>query len=138
MEYILMSLFGGGICDWQDIGQTNYSWSDIFETAKDIDCTDYIENLSINSLYYAICYMGVSELLDCIEEYCDSANTKEEIILAKQLKNTSIEDFDIYVNCLDTYINYIGENREIISQLFSDKIDEINDKICFTCINMQQ
>ena len=77
-------------------------------------------------------------MLGYIEEYCDSANTKEEIILAKQLENISIEDFDIYANYLNTHINYIGENGEIISQLFSDKIDEINDKICFTCINIKQ
>ena len=34
MEYILMSIFGGGICDWQDISKTDYSWDEIIERQK--------------------------------------------------------------------------------------------------------
>ena len=34
MEYILISLFGGGTADWQDISKTNYDWEDIFDRAK--------------------------------------------------------------------------------------------------------
>lgn len=135
MEYILMELFDGGSADWRDIADTEYDWCDIFETAKNYNGTDNIEDLSINDLYFAICYMAVNELLNAIEEYCNSANTKEEIALAEQIENISIEDFEIFANCLDTHITYIGENEEIIQKIFDDEIDEINNKIGFTYIN---
>ena len=135
MEYILIELFGGGSADWRDIANTEYHWCDIFETAKDFKRTYNIEDLSIDDLYYAICYMTVNELLDAIEECCSSANTKEEIALAEQIEDISIEDFEIYVNCLDTHINYVGDNGEIIQKIFNNEIDEINDKIGFTYIN---
>lgn len=135
MEYILNELFGGGSADWCDIASTEYDWCDIFETAKNYNGTDNIEDLSINDLYYVICYMAVNELLNAIKKYCNSANTKEEIALAEQIEDISREDFEIYANCLDTHINYVGENGEIIQEIFNNKIDEINDKIGFTYIN---
>lgn len=135
MEYILIELFGGGSADWYDIADTDYLWCDIFETAKNFKDTYDIEDLSINDLYFAICYMGVNELLDAIEKYCNSANTKEEIALAKQIEDISMEDFEIYVNCLDTHIRYVGENGEIIQEIFYNEINNINHRIGFTYIN---
>lgn len=135
MEYILMSIFGGGKADWQDISQTDYSWDDIIETAKDINETDNIEDLSINDLYYAICYMGVNELINAIEEYCSSTNTKEERALARKMEDISMEDFEIYENCLDTHIKYVGENEEIIQEIFYNEINNIDSKIGFTHID---
>lgn len=135
MEYILIELFGGGSADWSDIANTEYHWWDIFETAKELEETYNIEDLSINDLYYAICYLAVNELLNAIEEYCSSANTQKEITLAEQIENISIEDFKILTNCLDTHIYYVGKNGEIIQKIFDKKIDEINDKIGFTYIN---
>lgn len=79
--------------------------------------------------------MAVNELLNAIKEYCSSADTEEEIALAEQIEDISIEDFEISVNCLDTHINYVGDNREIIQKIFDNKIDEINDKIGFAYIN---
>lgn len=137
MEYILIELFGGGSADWCDIASTEYNWCDIFETAKNYNGTDNIEDLSINDLYFAICYMAVNELLDIIKEYCNSANTKEEITLAEQIEDISREDFEIYVNCLDTHINYIGENGEIIQEILNNEIDNINNKIGFTHIDFE-
>lgn len=135
MEYILIELFGGGSADWCDIADTEYNWCDIFETAKNYEDTDNIEDLSIDDLYYTICILATSELLDKIEEYCNLANTKEEITLAKQMKNISIEDFEIYANCLDTHIRFVGENGEIIQEIFNNEIDNINKKIGFTHID---
>ena len=135
MEYILNELFGGGSADWCDIASTEYNWYDIFETAKNYNGTDNIEDLSIDDLYFAICYMAVNELLDIIKEYCNSANTKEEITLVEQIEDISIEDFEIYVNCLDTHINYVEENGEIIQEIFNNEIDNINNKIGFTHID---
>ena len=135
MEYILISLFGGGTADWNDIAQTKYDWKEILSYAEDMSCGQ----ININDLYFAILSMARNELLDIIEEYVDKANTKEEIILAKQIENISIDDFDLWANCLDTHINFIGtkEQAEILQDLFETKIDEIDDKIGFTYINME-
>lgn len=135
MEYILISLFGGGTADWNDIAQTKYDWKEILSYAEDMSCGQ----IGINDLYFAILSMARNELLDIIEEYVDKANTKEEIILAKQLEKISIDDFDLWANCLDTHINFIGttEQAEILQDLFETKIDEIDDKIGFTYINME-
>ena len=135
MEYILISLFGGGTADWNDIAQTKYDWKEILSYAEDMSCGQ----ININDLYFAILSMARNELLDIIEEYVDKANTKEEMILAKQIEKISIDDFDLWANCLDTRINFIGtkEQAEILQDLFETKIDEIDDKIGFTYINME-
>lgn len=135
MEQILISLFGGGALDWEDISQTKYDWKEIFRNAEDLALNDGIQ---INDLYFSILEIAMRELLDSIEEYIDNANIKEEIILAKQIENISEEDFDLWANCLDTRIAFIGtdDQAEIIRDLFKTKIDEINDKIGFTYIRM--
>lgn len=134
VENILISMFGGGTADWNDIAQTEYDWQEILSVAEDMS----YKSLQINDLYYAILTMARDELLDSIEEYVENANTKEEIVLAKQLEKISIDDFDLWANCLDTRIAFIGtdDQAEIIKDLFETKIDEINDKIGFTYIRM--
>ena len=131
MEYILISLFGGGIADWQDIAETKYDWEEIFDNLK--DRMDF-ENIDINDIYEQIMLMARDELYNEIAEYDGEANTREEIAIAKVLENI---DFDIYANCLDSHINFIGteEQAASIQELFREKIEELNDKIGFTYIN---
>lgn len=69
MEYILMSIFGGGICDWQDIAKTEYDWDDIFTQAKYIRGTESLEDLDINDLYGAILELALEELQYEIDDY---------------------------------------------------------------------
>ena len=135
MEYILISLFGGETADWQDIAETQYDWEDIFENLK--SRFDF-EDIGINDLYEQIMIMARDELYEEIEKYIETAYTKEEIILAKILEKIDIEeDFDIFANCLDSHINFIGteEKKEIIQEIFKEKIEELNNKIGFTYIS---
>ena len=136
MEYILISLFGGGTADWNDIAQTKYDWKEIFRNAEDLALNDGIQ---INDLYFSILEIARNELLDSIEEYVENANTTEEIILAEKIQNITEEDFDLWANCLDTRIAFVGtdDEAEIIQKLFQNKIDEIDDKIGFTYIRME-
>lgn len=131
MEYILISLFGGGIADWQDIAETKYDWEEIFDNLK--NRMDF-ENIEINDIYEQIMLMARDELYNEMAKYIRKANTREEIAIAKVLENV---DFDIFSNCLDSHINFKGteEQAEIIQEIFREKIDELNDKIGFTYIN---
>ena len=66
MEYILISLFGGGTADWNDIGRTFYDWDDIVERAKD----EYgLEFTDINTFYQIIMEMGLEELERAMQNY---------------------------------------------------------------------
>ena len=135
MEYILINLFGGGVADWQDISQTKYYWDEIFSNLKD---RMELENIDINDLYEQIMLMARDELYNEMAEYAGKANTREEIAIAKILENIDVEeDFDIFANCLDSHINFIGteEQAKIIQEVFREKIDELDDKIGFTYIN---
>ena len=78
MEYILMSIFGGGICDWQDITKTEYNWDDIFEQAKDTNGTENLEELDINDLYRAVLELALEELQEEINDYIKNNYSEEE------------------------------------------------------------
>lgn len=58
-----------------------------------------------------------------------------ERALARQMEDISMEDFEIYENCLDTHIKYVGENEEIIQEIFYNEINNIDSKIGFTHID---
>ena len=134
MEEILIALFGGGICDWQDISQTKYDWEEIIGRAKE----RYGFDVDINCLYETILNMALEDLNDLIEDYIAEANTEEEKTIAEQLEKVNIEDdFDIWCNCLDTHLNYIGDEEigRIIQDIFEDKIDKIDENIGFTYID---
>lgn len=130
MEWILMALFGGGTLDWQDIGQTEYDWEEIFERAR----MDFgMENVNINTLYQIILEIALEELALAMCEY--KGETSEDF---KNCSGDIYSYFDIWCNCLDTKLTYIGENELLgkeIQDKMADKIEEINDKIGFTYIN---
>ena len=141
MEYILMSIFGGGTADWQDIGQTEYDWDDILEKAKDIDGVEYLENLNINDLYYAILELALQELQEEINRYIKnnySEEEKEDFEKLKQIDCTDTEQWDIWCNCLDTHLSFVGDSElaEVLSAHLQYNIDKISDKIGFTYIDL--
>src|SRR5574344_1272461 len=105
MEYILMSIFGGGTLDWQDIAQTEYDWDDIFEQAKGTNRTENLEELDINDLYRAVLELALEELQEEINRYIKnnySEEEKEDFEKLKQIDCTDTEQWDIWCNCLDT------------------------------------
>lgn len=128
MEYILISLFGGGTADWNDIGRTFYDWDDIVERAKD----EYgLEFTDINTFYQIIMEMGLEELEKAMQNY--DGETSEEF---KQCAQNIRDYFEIYPNCLASNINFIGEEElgnEILRNL-EDEIDQIDHDIAFTYI----
>lgn len=129
MENILISLFGGGILDWQDISKTEYEWGEIFERAR-IDFG--MKNIDINTLYQIILEIALEELALAMQEY--SGEKSEDF------ENCSLDIysyFEIYTNYLDTRLYYIGEDEELAEEIqkkMRGKIEEIEDKIGFTYI----
>lgn len=143
MEYILIELFGGGILDWEDIANTQYDWGDIIETAKYNNGEDNIELLNINDFYYAILELALEELQREISDYIKNNYSEKEKDVFEQLREidcniNNVEQWDIFCNCLDTHITFVG-NRELAENLSSclqQTIDRISDKIGFTYINL--
>ena len=141
MEYILMSIFGGGMCDWQDIAETEYSWDDIFEQAKDTNGTEILEELDINDLYRAVLELALEELQEEINDYIKNNYSEEEKDIFDKLKQidcTDTEQWDIWCNCLDTRLTFVGDRElaENLSNCLQQTIDKISDKIGFTYINL--
>lgn len=133
MEEILMATYGGGIADWKDIAQTRYNWSEIIERAK---TRYYGEEITINDLYETILNMAIEDFNDIVEEY--KMNKENDIDYIGQLEEINIlNSFDIWCNCLDTRIQFIGDKQdiELLQGLFEKEIEEINDKIGFTYID---
>ena len=141
MEYILMSIFGGGICDWQDIAETEYSWDDIFEQAKYECNTENIENLDINDLYRAVLDLALEELQEEINDYIKNNYSEEEKDIFDKLKQIDCKNlwqWDIWCNSLDTRLTFVGDRElaENLSNCLQQTIDKISDKIGFTEINL--
>lgn len=141
MEYILMSIFGGRICDWQDIAETEYEWNDIFAQAKNTKGVELLENLDINDLYRAILELALEELQYEIDDYIENNYSEQEKDIfdkLKQINCTDTEQWDIYCNCLDTHLIFLGDSElaENLSNCLQQTIDEISDKIGFTYINL--
>jgi hypothetical protein len=141
MEYILMSIFGGGICDWQDIAETEYSWDDIFEQAKDTKGVELLEDLNINDLYGAVLELALQELQEEINRYIKNNYSEQEKDIFEKLKQidcTDTEQWDIWCNCLDTHLSFVGDSElaEVLSAHLQYNIDKISDKIGFTYIDL--
>ena len=141
MEYILMSIFGGGICDWQDITKTEYNWDDIFEQAKDTNGTENLEELDINDLYRAVLELALEELQEEINDYIKNNYSEEEKDIFDELKQIDCKNlwqWDIWCNCLDTRLTFVGDRElaENLSNCLQQTIDKISDKIGFTEIDL--
>lgn len=140
MEYILIALFGGGSLDWEDVGKTQYDWNDIIDFMQEEFCFS-IENLDINDFYNGVLSYALKDLENSVKEFIsnnkDNENLKQDIEI---LENLDInEDFDVFCNCLDTRCSFIGntELKETLLKYFQEKIDEIDENIGFTYINME-
>ena len=141
MEYILMSIFGGGTLDWQDIAETEYSWDDIFEQAKDTNGTEILEELDINDLYRAVLELALEELQEEINDYIKNNYSEEEKDIFDKLKQIDCKNlwqWDIWCNCLDTRLTFVGDRElaENLSNCLQQTIDKISDKIGFTEIDL--
>lgn len=131
MERILMALFGGGTLDWKDISRTNYDWDEIFSRLKDEYGYDF-KNVDINTIYREILEMALEDIEEMFEN-CSDEKFKHYLECNVKVR----EDFDIYTNCLDTHIIWVGDQYigEKISEFFKEEIEEINNKIGFTYID---
>lgn len=131
MEKILMSAFGGGTLDWEDISKTNYDWGEIFSRLKDEYGYNF-KNVDINALYREILEMALEDIEEMFEN-CSDEKFKHYLECNVKVQ----EDFEIYANCLDSYLIWMGDQYigEKISEFFKDEIEEINNKIGFTYID---
>ena len=145
IESILMALFGGGYGDWNDIANTEYNWEDIFEELK-IKFGD-LEGVDINDIYTIIMEKGKWDFIKMVNDFIIENKNTEDKDLKQAIEKLKDFDFDndeiwfIYANCLDSHIYLKVEDTEIIDILnnyLEDEIDDINDKIGFTYINIQE
>lgn len=145
MEWILMALFNGGTADWNDIASTEYNWEDIFEGLK-IKFGD-LEEVDINDIYVIIMEKGKWDFIKMVNDFIIENKNTEDKDLKQAIEKLKDFDFDndeiwfIYANCLDSHIYLKVEDTEIIDILnnyLEDEIDDINDKIGFTYINISE
>lgn len=141
MEYILMSLFGGGTLDWEDISQTNYDWDDIFNRARDIYD---LEELDINGLYYTILEMAREDFADMVEQFISDykydKNLAEDVKILEDFDFRNEENWDIWCNCLDTHITLFAPPQviDVLTNDLDNEMGNIDDKIGFTTINIEE
>ena len=145
MEWILMALFGGGAADWNDIANTKYNWEDIFEELK-MEFGD-LDGVDINDIYTIIMEEGKGDFIKMVNDFITENKNTEDKDLKQAVEKLKDFDFDndeiwfIYANCLDSHIYLKVEDTEIIDILndyLEDEIDNINDKIGFTYINISE
>ena len=133
MEKILIALFGGGTLDWEDISRTNYDWGKIFSRLKDeYGYGNDFRNVDINTIYREILEMALEDIEEMFEN-CSDEKFKHYLECNVKVQ----EDFEIYANCLNSYLIWMGDQYigEKISEFFKDEIEEINNKIGFTYID---
>ena len=128
MEYILISLFGGGTADWQHISQTNYDWEDIFDRAKE----NYnFDNIDMCQLYETILEMALEELQEKMQEIAEDCS--EEF---QECAEDILDNFEFNINFLYTGLYFCGseELAEEIQEKLEDELNDINYKIGFADI----
>ena len=145
MEWILMALFGGGAADWNDRANTKYNWEDIFEELK-MEFGD-LDGVDINDIYTIIMEEGKGDFIKMVNDFITENKNTEDKDLKQAIEKLKDFDFNndeiwfIYANCLDSHIYLKVEDTEIIDILnnyLEDEIDDINDKIGFTYINISE
>lgn len=128
MEKILMSAFGGGTLDWEEISHTKYDWDEIFDRVESKYTTRIVD---INDLYYEILQLALEEI-EGIFENCSDEKFKNYL-----KHNVDVhQDFEIYANSLDSRIDWCGDDYigEQIEKFFKDEFEEVNKNIGFTYI----
>lgn len=144
MEWILMTLFGGGTADWNDIANTEYNWEDIFEELK-MEFGD-LEEIDINDIYAIIMEEGKRDFIKMVNDFIiENKNTEDKDLkqAIEKLKDFDFEDEEnnwyIMANCLDSHIQLFVNDTElydILNDYFADEIEKINDRIGFTYIEI--
>lgn len=144
MEWILMTLFGGGTADWNDIANTEYNWEDIFEELK-MKFGD-LEEIDINDIYAIIMEEGKRDFIKMVNDFIiENKNTEDKDLkqAIEKLKDFDFEDEEnnwyIMANCLDSHIQLFVNDTElydILNDYFADEIEKINDRIGFTYIEI--
>ena len=127
-EYILRSFFSGGSLDWSMVAKTNYEWTDIVEHLH----YNFIDTMvDINDIIWAIFDMAIIDLYKLAEEKRKELKHND---FYKILIDNFETYFDIYTNCIDSHLMFIGTETEklMFKQMFSTEIEIINNKIGFT------
>lgn len=121
-------LLGCGESDVNMLLDVTYDWYDIFEKCSLPD------NPNFNDLMGAALEYGLVQLQDAINVRIDELKdisadeiTEEEQEKLNELKKLDTDqDFDIYLNFLDTHLTCM-HNQSIYSKYLSDVIEEVED-----------
>ena len=142
MEEILMALFGGGYGDWNDLIETKYGWETIIDRVK--DKFGSIDRIDINDLYYEIMEMAKEDFCYEVGQFINENKEVEDLkVVVETLENFDFDDESIWsfnANCLASSLYLNVNNEEVVSILenyLEKELDNINDKIGFTYINIQ-
>ena len=156
-EEILMSLFGGGILDYEMLEKCNYNFEDILDYIKNFTTIDEME---FNDILLGAIDLYRSNLEKVIEDkkiemadnlkylehkldYCGYGKKElMEIEIAKEDLNKieslyPFDDIEYNTNYLDTQIWVEDDDiREIYKEFLSKEIDEENEKIGFVELDL--
>lgn len=156
---ILITLFGGGIADYDMLDSCNYEFEDIlghirsFTTIDDMDFNDIL--LGAIDEYRSNLQKAIDDKikevefdLNGLEDYADEYNgdidkeyTNRIVELRKELEDLRYldtwEDIEYNTNCLDTDIWFKDdETKEIYSKYLEDEIKAENKKIGFVELDL--
>lgn len=143
MEYILMTLFGGGTLDWEEVGKTYYDWEDIISLMRNRLSED-MKDWEVNDFFYMVIVYGLEQLEDIVTNFVreNFRTTDKELQddVAILCDFNMLSDFEIQCNCLDTQCNFVGTDklRNVLLKHFKEDIDKISEDIAFTYVNMEE
>lgn len=156
-EDILMTLFGGGIADYDMLEKCNYDFEDILKYIEDFtDRNEMVFNdilLGAINLYQSNIQAKIDKRIEEIEDNikyldnkisCCSYDKYDEIELndnqndlEKLQKLDAFEDIEYFTNYLDTHIFINDEEiRAIYKELLADEVDAENDEIGFVWLDL--
>lgn len=143
MEYILMAIFDdGGILDWNMLEKTNYDWYEIMDNIIGNYGTD-LRSIGVNTFINTIFDMAISDFQEAVNNFIEenkyNEDLKNKIQILEDIDFSSYDNWNTYTNYIDNSIDLVVKNKEIIdiiNKYLKDEIEEINDNIGFTEINI--
>lgn len=112
-----------------------YDWYDIFDYEAPLDITDF------NSVLYSAINYGLGQLQEEIDNRVDELEaidnpTREEKTALRELKKLiTQEDFDIYLNYIDSHITCM-QHQDIYNKYLKEAIDNVETGLSMNVENL--
>lgn len=128
---LLMAILNCGVLDLNILKDADCDWDEIIEELKYGG-----RELNFNNLVMELFDEGLSRLECAIENKKDELNEDDEEeaeILAQLNKLNVYEDFDYFLNYIDTHLSLV-ENEDIYRKYLSEELEELEN---FTGFNVE-